>query len=105
VLTRGSQYRVESLLMRLAHSQNYLGISPSRDQVGGALVELVWCCACTNVDHCRLVCTWWGLLNQDAFSPMLLWWHPAPLAWPTQTHDSTAQCIIAAPATCQWHLL
>ena len=34
VLTRGSQYRVESLLVRLAHSQNYLMLSPSREQVG-----------------------------------------------------------------------
>ena len=33
VLTRGSQYRVESLLVRLAHSQNYLMLSPSREQV------------------------------------------------------------------------
>ena len=34
VLTRGSQYRVESLLVRMAHSQNYLMMSPSREQVG-----------------------------------------------------------------------
>ncbi|KAK9800905.1 hypothetical protein WJX73_009136 [Symbiochloris irregularis] len=33
VLTRGSQYRVESMLVRLAHTQNYLMLSPSRDQV------------------------------------------------------------------------
>eukprot|EP00210_Caulerpa_lentillifera_P001997 g1914.t1 len=33
VLTRGSQYRVESMLIRLAHSQNYLMISPSQQQV------------------------------------------------------------------------
>ena len=32
-LTRGSQYRVESLLVRLAHSQNYLMVSPSKAQV------------------------------------------------------------------------
>jgi DNA polymerase zeta len=34
VLFRGSQYRVESLLVRLAHSQNFLMPSPSREQVG-----------------------------------------------------------------------
>ncbi|CAI7846711.1 unnamed protein product, partial [Closterium sp. NIES-53] len=32
VLSRGSQYRVESMMLRLAHSQNYLLISPSRMQ-------------------------------------------------------------------------
>ena len=35
VLTRGSQYRVESMLVRLAHTQNYLMLSPSREQVSG----------------------------------------------------------------------
>ncbi|GFH23879.1 DNA polymerase, partial [Haematococcus lacustris] len=35
VLSRGSQYRVESLLVRLAHTQNYVMLSPSREQVGG----------------------------------------------------------------------
>ncbi|KAI5067558.1 hypothetical protein GOP47_0018086 [Adiantum capillus-veneris] len=33
VLSRGSQYRVESMMLRLAHSQNFLLISPSRQQV------------------------------------------------------------------------
>ena len=33
VLTRGSQYRVESMLVRLAHTQNYLMLAPSREQV------------------------------------------------------------------------
>ena len=33
VITRGSQYRVESLLLRLAHTQNYILISPSKSQV------------------------------------------------------------------------
>lgn len=31
---RGSQYRVESMLVRLAHSQNYLTLSPNKEQVG-----------------------------------------------------------------------
>ncbi|CAD7702237.1 unnamed protein product [Ostreobium quekettii] len=33
VLTRGTQYRVESMMVRLAHSQNYLMVSPSKKQV------------------------------------------------------------------------
>ncbi|KAK9829480.1 hypothetical protein WJX72_006119 [[Myrmecia] bisecta] len=33
VLTRGSQYRVESMLLRLAHTQNYLLLSASKEQV------------------------------------------------------------------------
>ena len=33
VITRGSQYRVESMLMRVAHTQNYLLLSASREQV------------------------------------------------------------------------
>ncbi|KAD5317907.1 hypothetical protein E3N88_17853 [Mikania micrantha] len=33
VLSRGSQYRVESMLVRLAHTQNYLAISPGSQQV------------------------------------------------------------------------
>ncbi|XP_057439387.1 DNA polymerase zeta catalytic subunit isoform X3 [Lotus japonicus] len=33
VLSRGSQYRVESMFLRLAHSQNYLAISPGNQQV------------------------------------------------------------------------
>ena len=34
VLFRGSQYRVESMMARLAHTQNYLLPSPSKEQVG-----------------------------------------------------------------------
>lgn len=32
-LNRGSQYRVEGMLARLAHTQNYLLVSPSKEQV------------------------------------------------------------------------
>lgn len=49
VLTRGSQYRVESLLVRLAHSQNYLCPSPSREQVRGARSGLVLRLACMGI--------------------------------------------------------
>lgn len=33
VLSRGSQYRVESMMLRLAHTQNYIMLSPSKEQV------------------------------------------------------------------------
>ena len=33
VLSRGSQYRVEAMMARLAHSQNYLLPSPSKEEV------------------------------------------------------------------------
>lgn len=33
VLSRGSQYRVESMMLRLARSQNYIALSPSPEQV------------------------------------------------------------------------
>ncbi|KAJ1417117.1 Ribonuclease H-like superfamily [Sesbania bispinosa] len=33
VLSRGSQYRVESMFLRLAHTQNYVAISPGKQQV------------------------------------------------------------------------
>jgi DNA polymerase elongation subunit (family B) len=33
VLSRGSQYRVESMFLRLAHTQNYVAISPGNQQV------------------------------------------------------------------------
>ena len=36
VLTRGSQYRVESILVRLAHTQSYVMISPTTSQVRSA---------------------------------------------------------------------
>ncbi len=37
VLFRGSQYRVESMMARLAHTQNYLLPSPSKEQVAGPM--------------------------------------------------------------------
>ena len=42
VLTRGSQYRVESLLVRMAHSQNYLMLSPDREQVRPPVRKLLF---------------------------------------------------------------
>lgn len=33
MLTRGSQFRVESMMLRLAKPMNYIALSPSRDQV------------------------------------------------------------------------
>lgn len=41
VLSRGSQYRVESMLVRLAHTQNYLAISPGSQQVFAELASLM----------------------------------------------------------------
>jgi len=38
VLSRGSQYRVESMVLRLAHTQNFLCVSPTREQVRGSRV-------------------------------------------------------------------
>ncbi|KAG0375993.1 DNA polymerase zeta [Mortierella sp. AD032] len=35
VISRGSQYKVESLMVRLSKPENYIMISPSRAQVGG----------------------------------------------------------------------
>jgi hypothetical protein len=34
VLIRGSQYRVESMMLRLAHSQNFLALSPDKKAIG-----------------------------------------------------------------------
>jgi DNA polymerase zeta len=34
VISRGSQYKVESLMIRLAKPENFLMVSPSRSQVG-----------------------------------------------------------------------
>ncbi len=57
VLSRGSQYRVESMMVRLAHTQNYLMLSPAKEQVGSppppallltpsAVIMLVEYCDC-----------------------------------------------------------
>jgi DNA polymerase zeta len=40
VLTRGSQYRVEAMMVRLAHTQNYLLPAPSKAQVSSDYFEL-----------------------------------------------------------------
>lgn len=47
VLTRGSQFRVESMMFRLAVPENYVMISPSRQQVFIILV----------IVGCRYECT------------------------------------------------
>ena len=45
VLVRGSQYRVESMMLRLAHSQNYVALSPTKEAIGNsdapAIIALV----------------------------------------------------------------
>ena len=41
MLTRGSQYRVESMVSRLAHTQNYILASPSKEQVARQVSEPV----------------------------------------------------------------
>lgn len=40
VLSRGSQFRVESMLLRLAHTQNYLAISPGSQQARKPIVSI-----------------------------------------------------------------
>jgi hypothetical protein len=47
VLTRGSQYRVESMMLRLAHSQNYLAPSPSKEQVGLEFLLYIYIYSCS----------------------------------------------------------
>lgn len=42
VLSRGSQYRVESMFLRLAHTQNYLAISPGNQQVFAELTLILY---------------------------------------------------------------
>lgn len=50
VLSRGSQYRVESMLLRLAHTQNYLAIAPGSQQVSAVLCKI----PSTNITLCQL---------------------------------------------------
>ena len=63
VLSRGSQYRVESMLLRLAHTQNYLAISPGNQQVHFfchlPILDSLFCFKYTVIDHydCLLVIT------------------------------------------------
>ena len=51
VLTRGSQYRVESMLVRLAHTQNYLMLAPSREQARLCAGPGLCCHGCSDVEH------------------------------------------------------
>ena len=51
VLFRGSQYRVESMMARLAHTQNYLLPSPSKEQVGPPASG-----ACRSLAQLRIAC-------------------------------------------------
>ena len=51
VITRGSQYRVEAMMLRLAHSQNYVALTPTKEAIQDskatdiiAMVRLVWRC-------------------------------------------------------------
>jgi DNA polymerase zeta len=58
VITRGSQFRVEAMMLRLAHTQNYVALSPSKEALaesnGPAIIALVRCaCVCFGVG-CRL---------------------------------------------------
>lgn len=86
VLSRGSQYRVESMMVRLAHTQNYLMLSPAKEQVtslnctlltmlfagivvrlqAGRTVSLLPCVlcssqACTDAVHARRIRLAWHL--------------------------------------------
>ncbi|VAH26716.1 unnamed protein product [Triticum turgidum subsp. durum] len=56
VLSRGSQFRVESMLLRLAHTQNYLAISPGNQQILSrfCLVTPVLRNKCKNGSSCSL---------------------------------------------------
>ena len=55
VLFRGSQYRVESMMARLAHTQNYLLPSPSKEQVASAAR---WPSSAQNAQCCTRPAGW-----------------------------------------------
>ena len=59
VLTRGSQYRVEAMMVRLAHTQNYLLPAPSKPQVGSGKFELLDSALSCRVGSSEAVNTAW----------------------------------------------
>lgn len=87
VLTRGSQYRVESLLLRLAHASNYVAVSPSREQVGRACVR-----ACANAH--RLA----GAAARPRPQPALLS-AERPVCWQQPLHLLGCLGLLGAPAS------
>jgi hypothetical protein len=67
VLFRGSQYRVESMMARLAHTQNYLLPSPSKEQVAGPMcLMLPRGVPCTVQLHCPVARLAWEAEAQGA---------------------------------------
>ena len=54
VLSRGSQYRVESMMVRLAHTQNYLMLSPAKEQVHPPVPAAPTLCAHSLHYQCQL---------------------------------------------------
>jgi DNA polymerase zeta len=70
VLCRGSQYRVESMLVRLAHSQNYLAVSPNKEQVcvlARCSLAAARGCPCLAPPHSTTPC--WQLSHARATPP------------------------------------
>ena len=59
VLTRGSQYRVEAMMVRLAHTQKYLLPAPSKPQVGSGESELLNSALSCRVGSSEAVNTAW----------------------------------------------
>lgn len=52
VLSRGSQYRVESMMVRLAHTQNYLMMSPAKEQVAPLAPAMLCLLHCQTALEC-----------------------------------------------------